>query len=187
MSTPPAAAGVVAPAEKQSLWDFIFQKKADGVKSYLDVLAARDAAEGTTLVNRILDQRVEQSVRFKFYNPVMGQHGYHHVLSTPALLAPKGSSPLHWAIIMRDPACMTVLLNFCADVTCQDENGITPYRLIWDLDPSGKEKEAREAMLVAFRQYREVVQRNRRQLLVLSARITYASPSKLQQAPQLHI
>ena len=111
----PAPAAVPSEPPKVSLWDFIIQRRADGVLKYLERMNSQDARDNTSLVSRILDQRVEQSVRFSFYNPVIGQHGYRHILSDVPL-CPKGTTSLHLAVLVRDAPCVTALLQYAQPV-----------------------------------------------------------------------
>ena len=121
--------GGPAAASKVSHWDFMLFRQPDALQHYLSRLSAVDARDGTTLVSKVLDQRVEQSVRFRFYNPVIGSHGYHHVLVEPrgaGQTVPKGSTPLHFAVRQRLARCATILCELGADVTAQ---GTTRQRL----------------------------------------------------------
>jgi hypothetical protein len=163
----PVAAATAA-AQPVSLWDFILGNQHVDVEQYLQRIAASDARDGTNLIDRILGQRVEQSVRFKFHHPVMGDHGYYHASLDPEhlRLLPKGTSPLHLAVRVRSSACVALLLQYCADLLAMDSEGTTAFRLALDIPANGKEKTARDELLQSFRTYRDVVQRQRRQLLV---------------------
>jgi hypothetical protein len=80
-----ASGATPAPADNRvSLWDFILNRQYADLRRYLERLAAADARDGTSLVAVVLDKRVEQSVRFKFHNPVLGTHGV-HLICNPSL------------------------------------------------------------------------------------------------------
>jgi hypothetical protein len=168
VADPAATATAAAAAVPVSLWDFILGHQHVEAEQYLLRIAASDARDGTNLIDRILGQRVEQSVRFKFHHPVMGDHGYFHASLDPThtRLLPKGTSPLHLAVRVRSSSCVALLLLHNADLLAMDSEGATAFRLALDIPVDGKEKTARDELLQAFRSYRDVVQRQRRQLLV---------------------
>ncbi len=59
--TPDATAPAAAPASKPvSLWDFVLFRQPEALYNYLSRLAANDERDGTALVARVLDQRVDQ-------------------------------------------------------------------------------------------------------------------------------
>jgi hypothetical protein len=78
-----------------------------------------------------------QSVRFRFHNPVIGAHGYYHVLVEPTsgdkVIVPKGTTPLHFAVRQRLSRFVTTLLEFGADPTLQDDDGETALQLAIDI------------------------------------------------------
>ncbi len=119
----------MAAMKNVSLWDIILYAEPDQLAQYITFLSLRDteaerraAAEGLAppkyddLTLRVLDQRVEQSLRFKLQVPVFGSHGYQHVLLadenavrlSPLLAplaslayAPKGATPLHFVVMLH--------------------------------------------------------------------------------------
>ena len=56
-ATPAAAAPTSKPV---SLWDFVLFRQPEALYNYLSRLAANDERDGTALVARVLDQRVDQ-------------------------------------------------------------------------------------------------------------------------------
>eukprot|EP00455_Lapot_gusevi_P034044 TRINITY_DN3744_c0_g1_i1.p1 TRINITY_DN3744_c0_g1~~TRINITY_DN3744_c0_g1_i1.p1 ORF type:complete len:883 (+),score=279.41 TRINITY_DN3744_c0_g1_i1:132-2780(+) len=121
-----------------SIWDFVLYGQHQELQSYIQLLHERDdvmADEKGDLTQRILEQRVESSVRFKFINPVIGQHGYLHVNAPKSAnkyakeITLKGTTPLHYAAHLRLAECCQVLLQGGADPSLMDEKDQTPYRL----------------------------------------------------------
>eukprot|EP00455_Lapot_gusevi_P028389 TRINITY_DN3028_c0_g2_i1.p1 TRINITY_DN3028_c0_g2~~TRINITY_DN3028_c0_g2_i1.p1 ORF type:complete len:481 (-),score=100.95 TRINITY_DN3028_c0_g2_i1:148-1542(-) len=145
-----------------SLWDFILNQQVEDLAEYLELLCENEeknekSPESNQLVSRILDQRVEQSVRFKFFNPVVGRHGYYHVLTeNNKMIVSRGTTPLHFAVHCGAAKCLTLLLQNCADSTAQDENNFTAYRIAC-------EKKDQE-LLNVFRSHRDFQHSQRRRL-----------------------
>ena len=125
-------------ANNISIWDFILFNQVGELQNYINMLQSKDdntVDDKDLLCQKVLDSRVESSVRFLFQNPIVGQHGYTHVslAKSPSRYAEvvvvKGSTPLHYAVHLRHDACISVLLEAGADASIIDELHQTPYRL----------------------------------------------------------
>jgi hypothetical protein len=60
MSTPSGDTPAGPAPSKISHWDFMLFRQHDALLHYLSRLAALDARDGSALVSKVLDQRVEQ-------------------------------------------------------------------------------------------------------------------------------
>jgi hypothetical protein len=124
------------------------------------------AEEKDVVMPKVLDARVEQSVRFEFTNPLVGQHGYLHVLrdKNPSKLSKevvlKGSTPLHFAVFLRATDAVQVLLQAGSDPSLMDENNQTAYKIA---------RESKDEKLIAlFQQHRLFAHRLRKQARLLA-------------------
>ena len=152
-----------------SIWDFILFGQTAELQAYVNMLQERDDAaqeEKDVVMPKVLDSRVEQSVRFEFVNPLVGQHGYLHVLRDKCAnkackdVVLKGSTPLHFAVFLRLPDAVQVLLQAGSDPSLLDEQHQTAYR---------HARAANDERIVAlFQQHRLFAHRLRKQARTLS-------------------
>ena len=128
-----------------SIWDFILFNQLPEAQAYINMLQVKDDTHSLDIINennqelmliqRVLDARVETSVRFSFINPLVGQHGYLHIsnskssnkLASYVLL--KGSSPLHFAVHLQHHSFIKLLLEAGCDMSALDEKNQTAYRM----------------------------------------------------------
>ena len=116
--------------DKVSLWDIILKNNPIECEKYLSSIAEAEYNDNIFLMAKILDQRVNTSSRFKFYNPVIGSHGYFHILTENdnfvAYLTPN-STPLHYVVELKSYGVIPILLKYCSDLTLTDEKERTAY------------------------------------------------------------
>ena len=120
------------PEVPPNVWDFILSNNSVDLEKFLFAIAELDSTQNTNVLQRVLDQRVNQASRFKFYNPIYGQHGWYHVLTEDRgdrTLIPPLSSPLHYAVHIKALACVPVLLQYNADLTLLDEKDQGPFNI----------------------------------------------------------
>ena len=121
-----------------SIWDFILFDQTQEAETYIGMLQSKDdsSTEGKEMLTaRVLDARVEASVRFNFINPLVGQHGYLHIRyaqstnSYASYVLLKGSTPLHYAVQLQHHKLLKILLESGCDLSALDEKNQTAYRM----------------------------------------------------------
>lgn len=77
MSSPVSSVTPVLDRESSSsisIWDYILSNQLNELQTYVTLLQSKDDAleERECLTQKIIDGRVESSVRFEFQNPIVG-------------------------------------------------------------------------------------------------------------------
>ena len=161
-------------------WDLILHFQTSELTNYLHLLQSKDdrATDKDAVTQRVLDARVETSVRFDFQNPIVGQHGYTHKDGVRSQnkwaqeVVLKGATALHYAVHLGNEQALNVLLEAGADASLMNERNETPFLVA---KMRGDEK-----IMAVFQQFRPYACKLRKQFRLAVAEVE-ASRKSIQQ------